>query len=626
MNVHTEGNSSLWPFGVNFKLAGESNDEGVIELRAGITTLVGPNGSGKTRALRAVQSALQLSGVIHRLGRKIQFLAAGRSSPLERYRAAVEHPSANSDDAAVGHLSYHQNWWLLESITGSLLCLDRRADLRLKVEARLQQLFDRSAQFSWSQNGLTVRMSPMAGGSSYPANYEASGILHLVGLLAAIHNDEVGALLIDEPEISLHPQHQAFLLEEIEAVAGDPTDPARKIVVIATHSPSMLPLRKIRDLPSIAFFNSAIKPPTQVPADSQFLKRDKLASLVTRLSTTHRMAVFAERVLLVEGISDEIIATQLARRLDLRLLARNAQILPVMGKSEFVEAAKLFRLMNKQVAVLADLDALSDDNSLVCHFSELPEASLIADELGRINLADLDKDLRTSLEKFMTKHSALVDVAADAYSDWSSNDSAALSKRRVTLARVLTDSSSFGAAASADAARLCTQYNTLLGGLSKLGCFFLCRGAIENYYRIGSSNKSKTELAVAEAAQFESTDVKDLERDYLSVFSALSHIAPNQRVDEDQLLRPKLGAALTATFLSMAKETSDAQLNTFAQGILRSDAEVFKLTNRSIDGDLRLEVHMASPLFQRTTFPFVIGSQEHVNVIVNSRLPGIKKA
>ena len=124
---------------------------------------------------------------------------------------------------------------------------------------------------------------------------------------------------------------------------------------------------------NIAFFNSVRQSPAQVPEDAEILERTKLAAMVARLSTTHRMAMFAERVLLVEGPSDEIITTQLARELGLRLLARNAQILPVTGKGEFAEAAKLFRLMNKQVAVLADLDALADDNGLVCQFSGIME-------------------------------------------------------------------------------------------------------------------------------------------------------------------------------------------------------------------------------------------------------------
>ncbi len=517
------GNSQAWPLEVKVKLLGDVAAEGVVKIRPGITTLVGPNGSGKTRALRSIKTALDATQLIGAHGRKTHFLAAGRNSPFENFRAAINGPGQiDQSDAAVGHRIHQNQWWNFESVTGGLLALHSRADLRLKIEARLQQLFDRSVQLSWSQQGLTVRISPISGGMPYAANHEASGILQLVALLAAIHNNEIGVLLIDEPEISLHPQHQAFLLEEMEKVAGDPSDPTQKVIVIATHSASLLPLRRISDLPTIAFFNSIRRPPAQVPEDAEILKRTKLAAMVARLSTTHRMAMFAERVLLVEGPSDEIITTQLARELGLRLLARNAQILPVTGKGEFAEAAKLFRLMDKQVAVLADLDALADGNGLVCQFSELPEALAVADRLGRTSLADLDRDLRVSLTKFISSHQATVDAAAGTYRDWSSQESCVLAKHRVTLARVLTDPESFGNSAAADAVSLRTRYDLLLGALAELGCFFLRRGAIENYYQTSAADLGKPLIAAEEASRFEEVGAENLRRDYANIMALMA--------------------------------------------------------------------------------------------------------
>jgi predicted ATPase len=101
---------------------------------------------------------------------------------------------------------------------------------------------------------LEVQIVPVGGGKPYPANEEASGILQLVPLLAAIYHDDVGALLIDEPEVSLHPQYQAFIMQELQAVAGDPAaQPGKKFVVIATHSPSTLLLRSLAELPNLIF-------------------------------------------------------------------------------------------------------------------------------------------------------------------------------------------------------------------------------------------------------------------------------------------------------------------------------------------------------------------------------------
>lgn len=621
MDINQEPVTAGWPFAVKLKLLGGPQAEAVVNIQAGINTLVGPNGSGKTRALRGIKSALESTDRIK--GRKIHFLAAGRSSPLETYRAAVDQPGhANTNDAAVGHSNYRRQWWQFESVTGALLALDARADLRLKIEARLQQLFDRSVELSWSQQGLNVRISPVSGGLPYAANHEASGILQLVALLAAIHNDEIGALLIDEPEISLHPQHQAFLLEEMEQVAGDPLESTRKIIVIATHSAALLPLRSVTELPAMMFFNSVRSAPAQIPTAADILKRTKLKTLVARLSATHRLAMFAERVLLVEGPSDEIVVAQLARRLDLRLPARNAQILPVAGKGEFIEAAKLFRLINKEVAILADLDALADDNTLVRSFSDLPSASAVADQLGRSTIADLDRDLRVCLTTFMSQNSDAVQAAAAQYQDWSSIDSKDMAERRVTLARILIDPASFGGAAAGEAGSLRSRYLLLIEALAKLGCFFLHRGAIENYYVVDASDRGKADLAAQEAATFEITEPSNLRERYADLVAALVYIAPNQRIDEDLLLRPKLGAVLASAFLSMERTSSDEQLNAIAMRTVGNDAEVFKLSNRSKD-NLRIAVEMASPLFQRDTFPFEIGREENLTLLIPEKLPGL---
>lgn len=626
MSESIASEDSIWPLSVNYQILGDQGAEAAIQIRPGITTLVGPNGSGKTRALRAIKSTLTAHMARTEFqNRKVHFLSAGRSSPFESFRAKVNYPHhMDSEDAAIGQASYLNQWWDYESVTGDLIVLDSRPDLKLKIEARLQQLFDRSISLKWTQSGMTIRITSVAGGDGYAANYEASGILQLVALLSAIHNDDIGVLLIDEPEISLHPQHQAFLLEEMEQVAGDPSDPKKKLIVIATHSASMLPLRRIEELPKVAFFTSVRQAPSQVESNARILRRTKLAALVARLGMTHRTSMFAEHILLVEGPSDEIITSQLGRKLGLRLLARNAQILPVTGKGEFIEAAKLFRLMSKRVALLADLDALADDNALVSHFSDLPEAVEIANAVGRDKLADLDRDLRDALSTFMSNFNAETNAAAETYPDWSSRESSDLAKRRVTLARVLSNPESFGGNAVAQAISLRSRYEVLLTSLGLLGCFFLRRGAIENYYDASdTADHGKPDRAAIEAAGFDAKDANNLVAQYGDVYTALLHAAPNQLVDEDHLLRLKLGAILTPVLLGMKTDSSDIQLDAIARSTIGSDATVFKLHNKSTSQQLRIQVDIASRLFERASFPFEISPSDNPNTIVPTVLPGI---
>ncbi|GAT61909.1 hypothetical protein [Paludibacter jiangxiensis] len=54
-----------------------------IKVYNGITTFLGPNGSGKTQLLRGLKTSLN----IHLNGKKIRYISAGRLGVMERYRS-----------------------------------------------------------------------------------------------------------------------------------------------------------------------------------------------------------------------------------------------------------------------------------------------------------------------------------------------------------------------------------------------------------------------------------------------------------------------------------------------------------------------------------------------------------
>ena len=168
----------------------------------------------------------------------------------------------------------------------------------------------------------------------------------------------------------------------------------------------MLHLRQIADVTNFVFFRDRDTLPLQTPLGAGELQNRKLGALISRLSENHKLAFFAANVLLVEGPSDEILVGGLSHRLDHPLLRANTQVVPVIGKGEFTETIKLFRLMGKRVCIMADLDALVDDNAVVLSFGK--EAAEIVSRMGHGDLASLDRNLRNDFstrQRQLAKHS-----------------------------------------------------------------------------------------------------------------------------------------------------------------------------------------------------------------------------
>lgn len=115
--------------------------------------------------------------------------------------------------------------------------------------------------------------------------------MHLVGILSALYDDEVKFLLIDEPEVSLHPQLQSFLLGEMLDVS---INKRNKIVIIATHSPSMINIQSVNDLFSLVFCDDLDQPLKQLTNEMGELQGRNIKSLVSRLGQEHKMTFFVK--------------------------------------------------------------------------------------------------------------------------------------------------------------------------------------------------------------------------------------------------------------------------------------------------------------------------------------------
>ena len=138
-------------------------------------------------------------------------------------------------------------------------------DLLIQVEGTLSHLFNREIILDWDSGRLVPKARRRGDNVQYRLDREeCHGIKELLVLLTHLYDEQTQYLIIDEPELNLHPQYQAFFLEEVRKVAGNPsTDSNRKALFLVTHSPFILDLKSTDDLKAIISFDLEYTIPKQ---------------------------------------------------------------------------------------------------------------------------------------------------------------------------------------------------------------------------------------------------------------------------------------------------------------------------------------------------------------------------
>ena len=133
------------------------------------------------------------------------------------------------------------------------------------------------------------------------------------------------------------------------------------------------------------------------------LENRKLKDFVMRMGQIYKAGFFAKKILLIEGASDLIISKCLLQKLDLNIDVAGSQIVPVEGKGQFPVITKMFRLVNKEVCILTDLDGFTDDNKVTELFSTSPEADEIARSNSHRSMAEMIQNVRDEMTKLHIK-------------------------------------------------------------------------------------------------------------------------------------------------------------------------------------------------------------------------------
>ncbi|MDC0933853.1 AAA family ATPase, partial [Arcobacteraceae bacterium] len=173
--------------------------------------LVGANGTGKS------QFAEQLKNYFTPNGLKCRVLSADRLTGFG-FSSKVMHQSngnyvANRTNFSEGYNKsdfhkYKQGAEYLDTGADAFVLLEEKLDLKIKIEAILSQVLHRDIRLEWDSGKLVPMTYNIKQASEYELKKESHGIKELLILLTHIYDDSHKVLIIDEPELNLHPQYQ----------------------------------------------------------------------------------------------------------------------------------------------------------------------------------------------------------------------------------------------------------------------------------------------------------------------------------------------------------------------------------------------------------------------------------
>ncbi|HTN06533.1 ATP-dependent nuclease [Agriterribacter sp.] len=379
-----------------------------------INLIVGPNGTGKSLFSDELKKQLVRNDY------KVRLLNAERLSGLEKtnyqnFTGLV--PIAGSFDKGFDlskFSSLKSSGELFGLSSDAFVILKERLDIRVRVEALLSDIFSKTIRLVEEGGYLKPKIQNNSGGGEYGLKEkECHGLKELLTLLTFLYDESKNCVILDEPELHLHPQFQSFLLSEIRKFAGDPkVNPTKKLFFIITHSPYFLDLRSINDLKSILVCHYN-EPPNFVDTldvqDEYILKK-----FLPRFNTHHKQFFFSPNPVFVEGYTDQQIITLLFDKLNYNISASGSSIIDVGGKDELAVFFRLCKKLNIKARIIADLDAFfkgklrevaQEDENCVKYIQE----NGLGTDFGNL-IGELDRKLKSVADELITKTTTDIEV------------------------------------------------------------------------------------------------------------------------------------------------------------------------------------------------------------------------
>ena len=516
-----------------------------------INFLVGPNGSGKSQFASDLVNQLE----------NPRLLGTDRLRGMEQVQSLQDfqrNPFQNGFN--MDHFQDLRQAGKKGSGIDSIVLLQERKDLLIQVEATLHHLFDREITLGWDSGRLVPKVRHRRGGASYRLDQqECHGIKELLVLLTHLYDDIHQSLIIDEPELNLHPQYQAFFMQEVRKLAGDPKiDKKKKIIFLITHSPFILDFRSEDDLNAVISFSLDYSVPKQI-SKLNIDMSPRSFSLMQRLNAHHKQFFFSDNPIFVEGIHDAWIVEAMMEARGVSVAGAGSCIIDAGGNEEVNHYLKLCMGLGKSAHFLYDLDSLFRGSLRACIKDDQSVQSFLAtaglgtdfgeycrqlnevlkDLIGRVLTECLYNEhqlfpLRDFLKKlgernnWKREHRAKARIAV----------MTAISRHRKNILSVLGEE---------DVKDVEGRFGRIVAALKEKNIHLLPGGTIERYlphytgneYELAEESKQKAVLAEMEEMSNLTTD-KALSARYGELYDVLCCLPSKPHVDVESVLRNHL--------------------------------------------------------------------------------------
>ncbi|WP_148687071.1 AAA family ATPase [Candidatus Nitrosocosmicus hydrocola] len=221
--------------------------------------------------------------------------------------------------------------------------LNKLVNLNLKIDK--QDEINSTFDFLFYRNNNPISIQELSSGEK--------GIIYLViGIYGLDIKD--GLIIIDEPEIHIHPQMQQKLVEIINQAQYD----LNLQVILATHSPVFVTPKTIQNIHR--FFKSDNY--TNIISNNITHAESELVNILTY--TNSAKLFFSTRVIMVEGDSDEYFYKFLFENWKKLKILDDTDIdfVYIRGKGNYFSWNKFLSRFNIQSFYLGDLDNILNEN------------------------------------------------------------------------------------------------------------------------------------------------------------------------------------------------------------------------------------------------------------------------